>query len=37
VEIYDLDPALLADWAPPQVAPYKGYHGMHPDQVAWKG
>src|SRR5690606_22979103 len=36
VEIYDLDPALLVNWAPPEVAPYRGSHGMHPEQVVWK-
>ncbi len=36
IEIYDLDPALLAGWQSPQTAPYKGHHGLHPEQVVWK-
>lgn len=36
VEIYDLDPTLLANWTPPQKAPYKGHHGLYPEQVSWK-
>jgi uncharacterized protein len=28
VELYALDPALLANWKPPEIAAYKGAHGM---------
>ncbi|OXY81432.1 urea carboxylase-associated family protein [Oceanimonas doudoroffii] len=35
VEIYAVEPALLADWSSPQPAPYKGNHGMHLQRVDW--
>jgi hypothetical protein len=35
VEIYAVDPALLAGWSSPQPAPYKGNHGMRLQQVDW--
>ncbi len=28
VEVYDLDPALLKGWRPPQVSDYAGMHGL---------
>jgi uncharacterized protein YcgI (DUF1989 family) len=36
VEVYALDPALLQGWTPPEVSPYKGVHGLHPERVEWK-
>ncbi|NHH99319.1 DUF1989 domain-containing protein [Oceanimonas sp. MB9] len=35
VEIYAVEPALLADWSSPQPAPYKGNHGMRLQRVDW--
>jgi uncharacterized protein YcgI (DUF1989 family) len=29
VEVHALEPALLRDWKPPEVAAYKGAHGMY--------
>lgn len=35
VEIYKLDPALLEQWRSPEVAAYKGGHGMTLQQPDW--
>ncbi|EJL93493.1 hypothetical protein PMI16_00543 [Herbaspirillum sp. CF444] len=35
VEIYKLDPALLEQWRSPEVAAYKGGHGMTLEQPHW--
>lgn len=36
VEIYDLDPALLASWRAPQPARYRGAHGMRREPGPWE-
>jgi uncharacterized protein YcgI (DUF1989 family) len=36
VEVYRPDPALLAGWAPPPVAAYRGAHGMRLEDAAWE-
>ena len=36
VEVYQLDPALLERWQPPQVAAYRGGHGMILQQPKWR-
>lgn len=36
IQVYDLDPSLLVNWTPPKTAPYKGHHGLKPEQVRWK-
>lgn len=35
VEVYELDPGLLAGWSSPRIASYSGHHGMFPERVAW--
>jgi uncharacterized protein YcgI (DUF1989 family) len=36
VEVYRLDGALLEGWRPPEVAPYKGAHGMTVQKGFWE-
>ncbi len=36
VEIYKLDETLIAGWNPPEIAPYKGLHGMHVEKGVWE-
>jgi uncharacterized protein YcgI (DUF1989 family) len=36
IEIYKLDERLLRGWKSPEVAAYKGQHGMELNQPAWK-
>jgi uncharacterized protein len=36
VEVYRLDPAVLEGWKSPEVAPYRGGHGMHVEKGAWE-
>jgi uncharacterized protein YcgI (DUF1989 family) len=33
VEVYDIDPALLAGWQPPRSPDYRGMHGLRPPPV----
>jgi uncharacterized protein YcgI (DUF1989 family) len=35
VEVHALDPALLTAWKPPEVAAYKGAHGMRLARPNW--
>ncbi len=35
VEVYRLAPPLLAGWRPPEVAPYRGNHGLTPPRGDW--
>jgi uncharacterized protein YcgI (DUF1989 family) len=36
VEVYALDKGLLEGWKSPEVAAYKGAHGMHVEKGAWE-
>ncbi|PWC90317.1 hypothetical protein TSH100_03295 [Azospirillum sp. TSH100] len=36
VEVYRLDPALLAGWSSPEVAAYRGNHGMTLPTPSWE-
>jgi uncharacterized protein len=36
VEVHAVDPALLADWQPPERPAYKGAHGMRLVEPNWK-
>jgi uncharacterized protein YcgI (DUF1989 family) len=36
IEIYALDERLLKGWKPPDVAAYKGAHGMRLQTPAWE-
>ncbi len=36
VEVYRLDDTLLKGWKPPEVAPYKGLHGLHVEKGGWE-
>jgi uncharacterized protein YcgI (DUF1989 family) len=36
VEVHALDPALLKEWKPPEVATYKGAHGMKLQKPDWE-
>jgi len=39
VEVYRIDPGLLADWSEPEFAhvAYRGNHGLRPTRPAWDG
>ena len=36
IEVHALDKALLKGWKPPEVAAYKGAHGMRLQKPAWE-
>jgi hypothetical protein len=36
VEVYALDKSLLEGWKSPEVAAYKGAHGMHVERGVWE-
>ena len=35
VEVYSLLPELLAGWSPPEVASYRGAHGLRLEKAPW--
>ena len=35
-EIYRLDDSLTAGWKPPEIAAYRGQHGLHVEKGAWE-
>jgi uncharacterized protein YcgI (DUF1989 family) len=36
IEIYRLDAQLIEGWKPPEIAAYRGLHGLHAERGAWE-